>query len=84
MRIKAIRVSSGLWQASCMTGWEIGGRKCLEGLPEGAVFVGAFYKQWDGRRATPDLIFTFMHPSFEDIPEGEPIPEIAIVWERTE
>jgi len=46
MEKRAIQVSHELWAQMMTEGYTSGGIKCIEGLPEDARFVTAFYKQY--------------------------------------
>lgn len=85
-RVKAVRISGVLWQEVFTTGYESGGReyitRCVKGLPEGAAFRNAFYKEWQGYESTPELIFIFEHPDFEKVLDGQPIPELVVEFEQ--
>lgn len=85
MRVRALCVSGKFWQQIATEGWEAGRDHilgCTKGLPVGAVFRGAFYQQWRGNETTPDLVFVFEHPDFEDVPDGEEIPHQEVVYKR--
>ena len=51
--------------------------ECIEGLPEGAVYIDA---SWDSWRRVLYMVFT--HDSFEDVPPGEVLPVLDIVIRR--
>jgi hypothetical protein len=55
---KMVPISIELWQEMMTTGWESHFR-CIEGLPEGAVFVDARYNP-----EMMSLVLFFDHPSF--------------------
>ena len=86
MRVRAVRVSGELWQEICTQGWkaadDIGIVECVEGLPEGAKFVGLHYERWNGKDIVPTLVFLFEHPDFDNVPEGKKIPDIDIIFEK--
>ena len=49
---------------------------CKKGLPKGAVFVRSWY---DVYRDIVHLVYE--HPSFDEVPEGEPPPQFHIEFE---
>ena len=74
---RAVEVSGEFWQEICTKGWSAGHPdrlECVEGLPEDATFVAAYYEQREGL-ALPIVVFVFEHP---DWPEG--ISEYAIPY----
>jgi len=63
---KMLLVSIELWQEMMTTGWEAHAR-CIEGLPEGAVFVDARYNP-----EIMALALFFDHPSFPAVQGAVP------------
>jgi len=78
----AIEVSVEFFQHICTVGWCCGEGdhvfKCASGLPDGAKFISAQYKSWDGS-SVPTLVLVFEHESFDVTLPGKKIPTLEIV-----
>jgi len=84
---RAIEISGELWQEWLTRGFSIGFPdkiECTEGLPEGATFHAAFYRQWPGMSVsiTPSLVFVFEHPDWPAQELGKVIPSIDVVFRK--
>jgi len=91
---RAVRVSHELWKQMMTLGYTIGGLRCIQGLPEDARLVRAFYKENPQASQWPDPVFVFdsadwgtewaeIEPSIVT-PEGYLLPVIAVVFQDAE
>jgi len=85
--LRALQISSGLWQTWCTQGNRFGGPgspafECVEGLPPGAELEHSFFR-FDGER-TGVLCLVFSHPSWEGPEEGQDIPDVTVEWRKVE
>ena len=79
-RVRRVCITGSLLTEMFIQGYEAAFR-CVEGLPFGATLLGVEW-QWD--RAGGVLFLTFSHESFAELPEGSPIPQMDVVYRRTD
>ena len=77
-RLAKVMMSHELFQEIMTEGWDAHWR-CLEGLPEGAELVNTFF---EGGRVGGTIHFVYHHESFEDVPVGDFMPEVMVVFKR--
>lgn len=68
-RFRGVAITPELLQEWMTEGWQIpngnyAGIKCVEGLPEDAVYVSAY------THASRDVVLVFAHPSWNPVPKG--------------
>lgn len=74
-RLARVPISFQVLIDMCAVGWKPNGLlECIEGIPEGSVFIGSYS---DDRTQCAYLIFS--HPSFEIVPPGNSIPDVRVV-----
>lgn len=75
---RTIEVSTELWRKICTVGWRVGDRsivECTEGLPPGATFCDADYKE-----DQDTLVLVFEHPDWFEVESEADIPVIDVVY----
>lgn len=89
MGLASVHISGEFWQEIMTEGWsnidDGAVVKCVKGLPEGAVCKSVFYRQWPAMSdfaPTPELVFVFEHPDFDEVSPGDPIPPIRVVYRK--
>lgn len=76
-RIVNVRLSIEFILELITTGHEILGARCIDGVPEDAVFIGSFFDS-----STNTVIFQFYHDSFSPVPNDGVIVNKHILYER--
>jgi hypothetical protein len=74
MRLKTVTFSPVLFTQWVTQGNVVPAVQCLSGVPEGSQFVRGFY---DGYRNVFGAVYE--HPAFDDVPDGQEIPEFTAV-----
>lgn len=75
-------ISGELFSEICRTGWKIPSDdtvsiRCIQGVPPDAKRIRSFYDSENDK-----FILIFEHQSFQDIEQGNRIPEIKVVFQR--
>ena len=92
MELKAVRVSFELWKQMVTQGYTSGGIRCIQGLPDDALLVRAFYKNTPTRSQDPDPVFVFSSDKWGEsvsthsvvTPEGNLIPQVDVIFRTAE
>lgn len=84
MGLAAIEITGELLQEMLTQRSETVRVKCIEGLPEGAIFKSSHVREWKGTsvRKLRTVTLVFEHPEFTERQEGDVIPYINVTYER--
>jgi hypothetical protein len=79
--LKAVRVSIG-FLTEMMTEGNITNAKCIKGLPEDADFAYWYHSPTYGRDRYGEIILVYISSEFEELKEGDFIPNMSPIFEK--